>query len=46
VSILAVADTDLQVGDQVLAPNGSVYRVVFVMPGQRWRTEADAVVEQ
>lgn len=46
VSILAVADTDLQVGDRVLAPDGSVYRVVFVMPGQRFRLEADAVIEQ
>lgn len=46
VTILAPAGTDLRVGDRAKAPDGSVYRVVFVMPGQDWRTEADAVVEQ
>jgi hypothetical protein len=46
VTILAPAGTDLRKDDRVRAADGSVYRLTFVMPGQDWRTEADAVVEQ
>lgn len=46
VTILAPAGTDLRKGDRLRDSAGNVYRVEFVMPGQEYRLEVDAVVEE
>ncbi len=46
VTILAMPGTDLRKGDRVRDAASNVYRIEFVMPGQEWRVEADAVVEE
>jgi len=45
VTITAVAGSDIKRGDR-LAVGGVTFLVTFVMPGQDFRLEADAVVEQ
>lgn len=46
VTILAPAGTDLRRGDRAHDTAGNVYLVTYVSPGQEWRTEASALVEQ
>jgi len=47
VTILAPAGSDLRKGDRVrVAADSSVYVITFVMPGQEYRLECDATVEQ